>query len=314
MTTDRDRAIESMLRRREIEASEPTDQCVDAESLAAWMEGGLSGDARATVEKHAAGCARCQALLASMARTAPDIEVRPWWRSVTAKWLVPVAAIATALVVWISVGREPAPPTLQQPAPQASVDSAPPQVAQTGDAEAQARKEFDEKLERRQDDKRRAPTDALRRQRQVVTDSSARSAAAASPPPAPAPVAASPAPVAGSPAPVAPPAAQPLNVASAEKPAPVGGLAESVSVSREFAAKQSAADAITVAGIEVQSPDPNYRWRIVPPTAIQRSTDGGTTWTVVDPLRTALRGGAETPTVLTAGSSPSRDVCWIVGR
>src|SRR5262245_43272587 len=116
MTTDRDRTIESLLRRREIDASQPTDQCVDAESLAAWMEGGLSGDARATVEKHAVGCARCQALLASMARTAPDVEVRPWWRSVTAKWLVPVAAIVTALVVWLSVG-EPVSPTLQQSPP-----------------------------------------------------------------------------------------------------------------------------------------------------------------------------------------------------
>ena len=39
------------------------------------------------------------------------------------------------------------------------------------------------------------------------------------------------------------------------------------------------------------------------------------TWSIVDPLRTAFRAGAETPpTVLTAGSSPSRDVCWIVGR
>ena len=105
----RDRSIESLLRRREGEAPRLTDQCVDAESLAAWMEGALPSEARATVEKHAAGCVRCQALLAAMARTELDVEGRPWWRSLTARWLVPAAALATALVVWISVGREPLP-------------------------------------------------------------------------------------------------------------------------------------------------------------------------------------------------------------
>ena len=99
MATNRDRSIESLLRRREGDVPQSTDQCVDAESLAAWMESGLTADARATVEKHAAGCLRCQALLASMARTEPHEEPRPWWRSVTAKWLVPIAAVATAFVV-----------------------------------------------------------------------------------------------------------------------------------------------------------------------------------------------------------------------
>jgi putative zinc finger protein len=351
----RDRTIESLLRRREIDASQPTDQCVDAESLAAWMEGGLSDDAGAAVEKHAAGCARCQALLASMSRTAPDVEVRPWWRSVTAKWLIPVAASATALVVWISVGREPV-PSMTQPAPpvEASRPANPPanpaaaplvplpetlesrtkaadkpstQFAQSADA-ARARQELDKKLDRRADDQRLAAAvkpkpsaatqpvvrggageanDALRPQGQMTADSSARSAA---PPPlsAPAPAAAPPA--------TAAPAPQPVNAAPAEaKPTPVAGLAESVGVSREVLAKQRAAGvAGTTAVVEIPSPDPNYRWRILPPTAVQRSTDGGTTWSIVDPLRAAFRAGAETPIVLTAGSSPSRDVCWIVGR
>ncbi len=353
MTIDRDRTIESLLRRREIDASQPTDQCVDAESLAAWMEGGLSDDARAAVEKHAAGCARCQALLASMARTAPDVEVRPWWRSVTAKWLVPVAAIATALVVWISVGREPL-PSMTQPAPTVEVarqanppetpatapavpvpetlesrtqaaDKPSPQFAQSADS-ARARPELD-KLERRAHDQQLpaavkpkasaasrpavsggagagAANDALRPQGQTM--GSGRSVAP--PPPAPATVAGTPA--------LAAPAPQPVTAAPAEaNPTPVAGLAESVNP-REVAAKRLAADAaVTASVVEIPSPDPNYRWRILPPTAIQRTTDGGTTWSVVDPLRTAFRAGAaQTPIVLTAGSSPSRDVCWIVGR
>src|SRR4051812_46019862 len=102
--TDRDRAIETLLRSRH--ADESGAACVDAESLAAWIDGGLSADARARVEHHAAGCARCQALLASMARTAPALDDRPWWRSSIAKWAVPIAAMATALVVWVAVDRD----------------------------------------------------------------------------------------------------------------------------------------------------------------------------------------------------------------
>jgi putative zinc finger protein len=327
---NRDRTIESLLRRREMEPSQPTDQCVDAESLAAWMEGGLSAEAHAQVEQHAAGCARCQALLASMARTASDIEVAPWWRSVTAKWLVPVAAIATAVIVWISVGRESVPSTMQPPPsvqapPPASVPeaSAAPAVpvpeppasrpepvgasaanaptSRAKAAETPARQELD-KLERRQ-----AATDAFRPQGQMMADSSARSTA-------PQPPAAAPATVATPTA--AAPTAQPANAAAGEaKPAPVSGLAEPVGGTREVAARQRAAGfAETVAGIEIQSSDPSYRWRIISPSGIQRSTDGGTTWSTVDPLRAATRADGTTTSVLTAGSSPSRDVCWIVGR
>ena len=109
MTDDRDRSIEVLLRqtRQDDDDLTTTEQCVDAEALAAWVDGSLSGQALADAEQHAAGCARCQALLASMAKTMPEVETRPWWRSVTAKWLVPVAAVATALVVWVSVERRP---------------------------------------------------------------------------------------------------------------------------------------------------------------------------------------------------------------
>jgi hypothetical protein len=83
--------------------------------------------------------------------------------------------------------------------------------------------------------------------------------------------------------------------------------------SKELAAGRGGA-AFRAAALEIRSPDFNYRWRILPPTGIQRSTDGGTTWSVVDPLPVATRAGNGTTTVLTAGSSPSRDICWIVGR
>ena len=94
-------------------AMDATPQCVDPETLAAWMDGSLSGDNLARAEQHASDCARCQAMVASMARTAPVADPRPWWRTVTASWLVPVAAAATALVLWVAVDRQgtaPSPP------------------------------------------------------------------------------------------------------------------------------------------------------------------------------------------------------------
>ena len=372
MATDRDRSIESLLRRRGIEAPQSMDQCVDAESLAAWMEGGLTAEARAAVEQHAAGCVRCQALLASMARTEIDVESKPWWRSLTAKWLVPVAAVATALVVWISVGQERAPLPAPQPSSAAASRSASPpepaavapsaapavppsasadafadkparQLAQT-DPDARARQELD-KLERRRQDDSRAATEqqkpaatanavaggieggiaaSPRAQGQTGADAAARSAAPSPPPalpvPAPGP------PLSGLQAPVAPPPPPSATATTAEaKRAAPAGIAETVTIARE-APKELAAGAGGgagggrggggggVNGIEIRSPDPTYRWRILPATSIQRSTDGGTTWASVDPLTSATRGNSGATTVLTGGSSPSRDVCWLVGR
>src|SRR6476660_7980445 len=103
----RDRSIDRLLRRLEPGVDLPaTDGCVDAETLAAWMDGSLSGDALGRAEHHAAGCARCQAMLASMARTAPETAARPWWRLHKVKWMVPIAAAATAVVLWVSVDRQ----------------------------------------------------------------------------------------------------------------------------------------------------------------------------------------------------------------
>jgi hypothetical protein len=43
--------------------------CLDAETLAAWFDGGLSGAALEDVRSHVATCARCQALVGAMGRT-----------------------------------------------------------------------------------------------------------------------------------------------------------------------------------------------------------------------------------------------------
>ena len=79
--------------------------CLDAETLAAWFDGGLEGAALEDVRVHVAGCARCQALVGAMGRTraaspVPQAERAPkWWLA----WAVPTAAAATALIIWIAV-------------------------------------------------------------------------------------------------------------------------------------------------------------------------------------------------------------------
>ncbi len=306
MATDRDRTIESLLR-REMDAPQTADPCVDAESLGAWMEGGLTSDARAAVEKHAARCARCQALLASIGRTEPDVQPRRWWQSVTARWLVPVAAAATGLVIWMSVGRAPAPsivpesrsveasrtvspppqPTRAEPPaasspPAGSSNQQPPTpVASNATDRATARGERDRR-DRQKEDKRLAKTEA----KQAAEPALAGSLPDKAPPPSP---------------PAAPPT-----------------LVESVPVTVESARAAPFAGRAVVGGLaitaDIQSPDPTYRWRMVPPARVQRSIDGGTTWAVVDPLPASIRGRDGTPGVLTAGYAPAPDVCWIVGR
>ena len=58
-------------------------QCVDAETLAAWADGGLPKGEAAAVESHLADCERCTAMLATFVRTTPDAPAaEPLWH----KW------------------------------------------------------------------------------------------------------------------------------------------------------------------------------------------------------------------------------------
>ena len=52
-------------------AATAPDGCLDAETLAAWADGGLNAKAAEAVELHASSCSRCMAVLATMERTAP---------------------------------------------------------------------------------------------------------------------------------------------------------------------------------------------------------------------------------------------------
>ena len=102
------RLLERALRRRVTANS--LDDCPGADTLAAWSDGTLTAGERASVEAHAADCARCQAQLAAMARMMAAEPVVPQRSSFHVwPWLVPVTAAAAALVLWVWV--QPPPPS-----------------------------------------------------------------------------------------------------------------------------------------------------------------------------------------------------------
>ena len=89
--------------------------CLDAETLAAWMSDQLAAPQRAHAEAHVAGCARCQSMLAMMARAegaSGHVAGAPprarFWRMLP--WAVPLTAAATAAALWLAVR-----PNLVQP-------------------------------------------------------------------------------------------------------------------------------------------------------------------------------------------------------
>ena len=100
---DRDQSIEQWLRRTPLGAI-PSDDCLDADTLAAWSEGLLEGVGRSSAESHASKCARCQAMLAVMARTTP-VPVSGTGSPIR-KWLMllgPAMAAAAAVALWFAV-------------------------------------------------------------------------------------------------------------------------------------------------------------------------------------------------------------------
>jgi hypothetical protein len=84
-----------------------TEPCLDAEALAAWVDGGLSPSEQSRAEAHVADCARCQALLGTMTRITPapaDARIVPAPRR-WLPWAVPLAAAAAAVILWVSIPR-----------------------------------------------------------------------------------------------------------------------------------------------------------------------------------------------------------------
>jgi hypothetical protein len=122
---ERDQSIERLLRQSlKTPQGGVTDSCLDAETVAAWTDGGLSGAALEMAQSHVADCARCQSLVGAMARTNAAVS-QPETERATRRWLgwlVPLTAAAAAVALWIAVPREATPPLpraaeVQTPAP-----------------------------------------------------------------------------------------------------------------------------------------------------------------------------------------------------
>jgi len=319
--------------------------CIDAETLAAWADGGLPRAKAAVVETHLADCERCTAMLATFARTIPDAPVaEPLWKRWHLRWLVPVATAATVAALWVLVPRPESPQMSRAVArsdSQASIESqvsgtsgaaqlatpseskeqearlraaeskpsgalAKREEAQTAPRQlADARGDRDEKLQpplplnesvaiapaapvpspTREADRAEAKSADAQTERFSPTAPSANAA----PPPAQAPVA---------------PASRAREAAAARAPAAAPTSSALGAASPQARGDTSFARELA-AIVEIASPDPMSRWRVVGVGRVERSTNGGARW---EPAT------LPESTTLTAGSSPSPSVCWLVGR
>src|ERR1700730_2156913 len=98
---DRDRSIERLMQQRLLGGvgSAAPGACLDAETLAALADRGLTKDDLAAAEAHVSDCSRCQELVAMLERTRPAVPARePWWRPTFGfGWLVPLTAAVAAI-------------------------------------------------------------------------------------------------------------------------------------------------------------------------------------------------------------------------
>jgi hypothetical protein len=296
--SDRDRSIEKLLQQssRQASASVRPEECVDGEILAAWADGSLRTAQAATIERHVSDCARCQALLATFARTAPAEPAvggaKPsfafGWHM---RWLVPLATAATVAAIWVAIPnnqrdanllRPEISDALQQtpaerlpqssPEPQsvpASPAPAPPQASPAPASPGARDRKVDEDVAagREQEGLARRSDRASQTPEQNRTRANADEAKPSRQVRAP-----------------AAPGAREERAAAAEAPL-VGAL-------------------MRTAAIQIVSPNPSNRWRLTTDGRVEHSTDGGARWAAI----------ALSSPVLIAGYSPAPTIAWLVGR
>ena len=279
MSDDR---FDDALARTLTDTASTDEPCPDAAGLAAFSEHGLSTSEHASVETHVAHCLRCQAHLAALARS---LDVEPisttehrrglWW--LDWRWVTPVAATAIiVLSVWVVdpgsirtgslISEDTRAPA--EEVMERSVGLASPPPVELEDARGQAAPGVG--LPRSTSAAPASPPPEARREAVVVQRSSAPRRADV--------------------APERDTVAPPL-------------LEETVDAMR---ARRAAAlvDVAAPSDRLIVSPATGAAWRLVT-GGVERSTDGGTTWTV-HPLPTR--------SVILAGSAPSDRVCWLVGE
>ena len=305
------------------------DRCLDAETLAAWLDGGLDAAAVAAAEAHVSNCDRCQALVATVMKTLPaEAAAAPAGGRLWRWWLAPIAAATAAVVIWAVVPQrsmdmvsvqesrppvvatEPASPPEFAPQPASPPATAPQASGARDNAQQPLRAEpVTPPAPRRAQEfadasKRPAETDRLAANREARADAVAPAAppAEALPPPAAVPLPAAVPPREAAPSPAAAPRAAAAETAlareekAADRAAPVAGAPAQPEMQKRMQQAEL---------LEVVSPDRARRWRVAADQSVERTEDGGRTWRQVR--------SAQGDTI-TAGDAASPTVCWIVGR
>lgn len=290
---------------------------LDAEVVAAWLDGSLDRAARAEAEAHAADCDRCQAVLATMVCIEPEPARRKAWFTAPVRWALPLATAAAALSLWVAVNRNPDVPDAPQVTTAMPTPMAPEQAMSDRDALAPAQPTPAAPQGLRQDQRAAntpaAPRAARTRGNQppaltetVSVDQLARERAT---PQSELPKAAA-APPAAAPPPPPPPAATALSQAQTQAQTQAQAQIATATRRDDLAAarseqRQAAAGAGAFGVREFASPDLAARWRVGANGTIHRSIDAGNTWV-------AQTSGVTTE--LLSASAPAANICWIVGR
>jgi len=288
MSSDRDRILEQALK-HELRAAgtPPAGACLDAEALGAWADGGLDPAAMAACEAHVANCARCQALVGTLARSIPvstdstlgtvgtpgTLGTLSLWKW----WLAPIAAGVAATTLWMVV---PEQQRVADVSPMATVTSERETFAEPkakADAPAALPAAPEQNVARERLEARDSLSAATRADNSQLRDAAAPKEEETKK------LAESVIGERQQAAPAAPPAA------AVALEAPVAGLQKRMNAA--------------IAPIEIATLDPSLGWRIVG-DRIERSGDGGKTWTLM------LQDRGER---IVAGSAPSNSVCWFVG-
>ena len=243
--------------------------CLDAETLAAWADGGLSSQTAAAVESHASSCSRCMAVLAAMERTAPATRPRHAWTPARLfRWLVPLTAAATAIAIWVVVPERPITSSISLPAensqarsarvdPTSAPPSVPPQVPGIG---SRSQTENLNPAPGARNQQPQAKADSQTKEDLQFRDEARRERATAEPVRAPDTVAEA------LPAPPSAPQQAPASPAAATDSL-AGASAQRFSLSREIVPSES-----------ISPTNQLSKWRVVNSRTIERSTDGGKTW------------------------------------
>ena len=323
--TNRDRAIDSLLREtlRARPGSETnSDSHIDAQTIAAWAEGTLGTTDAAAVDTHVSACAACQEVLAVFARTEPVLPAESLWQRWRLQWVVPIAAAATAVAIWVAVpGNDPVTITQDRDVAR-EIDSFGPAQEKSANAARQATSippsppELESTRKRDAGDDHRIDGNGIdSRGRPFASAEDGRGRPLGRPSGRPSVSAedgrgrpsgrpsadlskTAPAAEARSVDAVAPREETVDRLAAAAPPTAAASPA-AVAQRREAALLRDA-----VAPVEIVSPTGLNRWRIVG-TRVERSTTGGKTWEAAS---------IDAPGELTAGSSPALLVCWVVGR